>query len=195
MKYLKSGVIKYGPTVLLIACTVACNHTNETNSKEITTCLSGEWINLGFYQDGRPDYDTLYMEFNDRFDGSISEMIHVILTDSGTYKHVYSTETGELLRINAVLDLAITAFEFHNDSAGIATEYDLDTTKIYKEHPKIFGRSAEITIMATDTGTYVRFQYRNGLTTVSKIKELSDKQLVLELNERTTSRFKRLDER
>ena len=193
LRHIGNRIMKSRHIVILIAFLSSCTDSNKKSSTQIISQLSGDWISVGFYKDNEPFYDTLHLKFTDRSDGSVSEMIHVIWTDSGTFEHVYSTDTSKLIRIDSVTELSITEFQFHNDSIGLALSYELDTVKIYEVDPKIYRESEEIKLIKTDSGAVLEFKYPNGVTYSTMIKELSNDHLILKFDEEITSRFKRLN--
>ncbi len=185
--------MKHLALIILVIILSSCREAKDKPSLDLSKQLAGPWINIGYFDNGNPDYDTLFVSFQDRFDGSISEIEHIIWTDSGTFKHIYAAETERFIRIDSIKELSISEFEFQTDSTGIVYDYYIDTAKTYNEHPKTFGISDSFKILITDTSAYLEFFYPNRTSSKTLVQEISHDQLILEHTVTRTSRFKRLN--
>lgn len=108
-------------TIPFLLFVVSCSYFS-SNKLEFKEKLSGEWKTEGMYKDGQAIFDTLYIDYPNKGDEKDFE-IATISTDSGTYRHVHSLSTGQLIRIEPSKEVGIIKFVFVSDTKGKFLQY------------------------------------------------------------------------
>lgn len=103
-------------SLALLLLVVDCTNIN-SGKTEVNEKLGGEWKIEGMYKDQKRVDDTLYTEYPNKGNERDFE-IFGISTDSGTYRHVYNKETGQLIKIEPSKEVDIIEFVFSTDHTG-----------------------------------------------------------------------------
>ncbi|KYG84343.1 hypothetical protein AWW67_04330 [Roseivirga seohaensis] len=114
---------------------------------------------------------------------SFNSEYYILSTDSGRFKHVYMDNS--LARIETYSPIEVLHFEFDDQSHGIMSRYELDTTLELKEEPRYTADfNTNFRIYQTGVESYLIFdygfsQYRRAFDTVS-VKSISKDILVFD---------------
>uniref|UniRef100_UPI004048E6CA hypothetical protein n=2 Tax=Roseivirga sp. TaxID=1964215 RepID=UPI004048E6CA len=114
---------------------------------------------------------------------SFNSEYYILSTDSGRFKHVYSDNSLE--RIETYSPIEVLHFEFDDQSHGIMSQYELDTTLEFKEEPRYTADfNTNFRFYQTSGESYLIFdydfsQYGRALDTVP-IKSISKDILIFD---------------